>query len=313
MAKAPEKVIITCAVTGSVHTPTMSPYLPITPTEIAAEAVAAAEAGAAILHLHARDPKDGKPTADPAMFAQFLPRIKQSTGAVVNITSGHYFGATIEERLAAVEKFSPEMCTFNMEPATDNFLDRILHRFPTFKHEWERAYLDRPRDANGKVIPNMMESLVSRVSEQHGTKFEFECYDVGHLYLLADYLERGLVKPPLFIQTIFGVGWGTACDPENVVHVKRIADKLFGNDYYWSVLAAGRHQLALTTMAAIMGGNVRVGLEDSLYIRKGQLAKSNADQVKAIRSILETLSIEVATPDEARTMLGLKGGDQVKF
>jgi uncharacterized protein (DUF849 family) len=303
MARTPEKVIITCAITGSVHTPTMSPHLPITPNEIAQEAIAAGEAGAAILHLHARDPETGKPTADPKIF----------DASVVNITSGHYIGAAMEERLESVEKYAPEMCTFNMEPGTDNFLAALVDRYPKFKFDWEREYLDRPRDASGKPIPNMMESLVQRVGDKHGTKFEFECYDIGHLYLLASYLDRGLVKPPLFVQSIFGVGWGTACDPENLVHVKRIADKLFGDDYYWSVLAAGRHQLAFTTMAAIMGGNVRVGLEDSLYIRKGELAKSNADQVKAIRTILETLSLEIATPDEARAMLGLKGGDNVKF
>ena len=313
MAKSPNKVIITCAVTGSVHTPTMSPHIPITPTEITNEAVAAAEAGAAVIHLHARDPENGKPTADPAVFNQFLPRIKQATAAVVNITSGHYGGLTSEERLAAIEKFSPEMCTFNMEPATDNFMDPVLKRFDKFKYDWEREYLDRPRDDTGNVVPNMMESLVQRVSEKHGTKFEFECYDVGHLYLLASYLDRGWIEPPLFVQTIFGVGWGCAADPENVIHVKRIADKLFGDDYYWSVLAAGRHQLALTTIAAIMGGNVRVGLEDSLYIKKGKLAESNADQVSAIRSIMETLSIEIASPDEARDMLALKGGDNVNF
>jgi uncharacterized protein (DUF849 family) len=313
MARTPEKVIITCAITGSVHTPTMSPHLPITPNEIAQEAVAAGEAGAAILHLHARDPETGQPTADTKVFDAFLPRIKQATNSVVNITSGHYLGAPMEERLASVEQYAPEMCTFNMEPGTDNFLAALVDRYPKFKFDWEREYLDRPRDADGNLVPNMMESLVERVGDKHGTKFEFECYDVGHLYLLASYLDRGLVKPPLFIQSIFGVGWGTACDPDNLVHVKRIADKLFGDDYYWSVLAAGRHQLAFTTMAAIMGGNVRVGLEDSLYIRKGELAKSNADQVKAIRTILETLSLEVATPDEARSMLGLKGGDNVSF
>ena len=313
MAKTPEKVIITCAITGSVHTPTMSPHLPITPTEITQEAVAAAEAGAAILHLHARDPENGKPVADPKVFGEFLPRIKQATDAVVNITSGHYIGAKLEERMQAVEQYAPEMCTFNMEPNTDNFLQQLVDRIGTFKFDWEREYLDRPRDKDGNPIHNMMESLVYRVGEEHGTKFEFECYDVGHLYLLASYLDRGLVKPPLFVQSIFGVGWGTACDPDNLVHVKRIADKLFGDDYYWSVLAAGRHQLAFTTMAAIMGGNVRVGLEDSLYIRKGQLAEHNADQVTAIRTILETLSLEVASPDEARQMLGLKGGDNVEF
>ncbi len=224
MARTPEKIIITCAITGSVHTPTMSPHLPITPNEIAQEAVAAGEAGAAILHLHARDPETGQPTADTKVFDAFLPRIKQATNSVVNITSGHYFGATNEERLASVEQYAPEMCTFNMEPGTDNFLAALVDRYPKFKFDWERDYLDRPRDKDGNLVPNMMESLVERVGDKHGTKFEFECYDVGHLYLLASYLDRGLVKPPLFIQSIFGVGWGTACDPENLVHVKRIAD-----------------------------------------------------------------------------------------
>ena len=313
MAKTPEKVIITCAVTGSVHTPSMSPHIPITPNEITRQALDAAEAGAAILHLHARDPEDGRPTADPAVFQHFLPRIKQATDAVINITSGHYGGLTTDQRMAAIEAFEPEMCTFNMEPKTDNFMAGMLNKYKTFKHAWERDYLDRPRDEDGELIPNMMESLVERAGTKFGTRFEFECYDVGHLYLLASYLDRGLVKPPLFIQTIFGVDWGTACDPDNVVHVKHIADKLFGNDYYWSILAAGRHQLPLATMGAIMGGNVRVGLEDSLYIRKGKLAESNADQVTAIRTVLDTLSIEIASPDEARAMLELKGGDNVKF
>jgi uncharacterized protein (DUF849 family) len=311
MAEA-RKVIITCAVTGSIHTPTMSPHLPITPDEVAQAAIGAAEAGAAIIHLHARDPKDGKPTPSPDVFMQFLPRIKQSTDAVVNITTGGGHGMTVLERLAAPLKTSPEMCSLNM--GSMNFgLYPMLQRYKTWKHDWEPTYLENSRDFIFRNTFKDIEFILKELGEKHGTRFEFECYDVGHLYNLAHFLDRGLVKPPLFVQTIFGILGGIGADPENLAHMKRIADKLFGKQYHWSVLAAGRHQLPFVTQAAIMGGNVRVGLEDSLYIGKGELAKSNADQVRKIRTILEALSLEVATPKEARAMLSLKGGDRVTF
>jgi len=311
MAKS-GKVIITCAVTGAIHTPTMSPYLPLTPDEVAEQAIGAAEAGAAILHLHARDPKDGRPTPDPAVFMQFLPRIKQATDAVINITTGGGLGMTLAERLAAPVKASPEMCSLNM--GSINFgLYPMLNRYKEFKHPWEKPYLEGTRDFVFKNTFADIEGTLKTLDEGHGTRFEFECYDVGHLYNLAHFLDRKLVKPPLFVQTIFGIMGGIGADPENLTHMKRIADKLFGEDYYWSILAAGRHQLPFVTMGAVMGGNVRVGLEDSLYIGKGQLAKTNAEQVSRIRSILENLSLEIASPTESRQMLALKGGDRVTF
>jgi uncharacterized protein (DUF849 family) len=309
---AARKVIITCAVTGSIHTPTMTPYLPLTPEEIARASIDAAEAGAAIIHLHARDPKDGRPTPDPEVFMQFLPRIKQSTDAVLNITTGGGHGMTLQERLAGALRAKPEMATCNM--GSMNFgLFPMLNRYKEWKHEWEPKHLEGSRDFIFRNTFKDIEFLMKELGEGCGTRFEFECYDVGHLYTLAHFLERKIVKPPLFVQTIFGILGGIGADPENVAHMKRIADKLFGDQYFWSVLAAGRHQLPFVSMAAIMGGNVRVGLEDSIYVGKGQLAKSNAEQVTRIRTILEALSLEVATPAEARTMLSLKGGDQVAF
>jgi uncharacterized protein (DUF849 family) len=306
------KVIITCAVTGSIHTPSMSPHLPLTPDEVARQAIEAAEAGAAILHLHARDPKDGRPTPDPKVFMEFLPRIKQASDAVINITTGGGHGMTLEERLAAPLKASPEMCSLNM--GSMNFgLFPMLQRYKEFKYDWERTHLENSRDFIFRNTFKDIERILNELGEGHGTRFEFECYDVGHLYTLAHFLERRLVKPPLFVQTIFGILGGIGADPENLAHMKHIADKLFGDQYYWSILAGGRHQLPLVTMGAIMGGNVRVGLEDSLFIGKGQLAKSNADQVRRIRAVLETLSLEIATPKEARSMLALKGGDAVAF
>ena len=306
------KVIITCAVTGSIHTPTMSPHLPLTPDEVAEQAIGAAEAGAAILHLHARDPKDGRPTPDPAVFMQFLPRIKQACDAVVNITTGGGHNMTVDDRLAAPLKASPEMCSLNM--GSMNFgLYPMLSRYKEFKHDWEPKYLEMTRDFIFKNTFKDIERILKDLGEGHGTRFEFECYDVGHLYTLAHFLDRKLVKPPLFVQTIFGILGGIGADPENVVHMRTIADKLFGEQYYWSILAAGRSQLPLITMGAIMGGNVRVGLEDSLWIGKGQLAKNNAEQVKRIRAILENMSLEIATAKDAREMLALKGGDRVSF
>jgi uncharacterized protein (DUF849 family) len=306
------KVIITCAVTGSIHTPTMSPYLPVTPDEVAEQAIGAAEAGAAILHLHARDPKDGRPTPDPAVFMQFLPRIKQASKAVINITTGGGHKMTLDERLAAPLKASPEMCSLNM--GSMNFgLYPMLGRYKAFKHDWEKPYLEGTKDLIFRNTFQDIERILKDLGEVHGTRFEFECYDVGHLYNLAHFLDRKLVQPPLLVQTIFGILGGIGADPENLAHMKRIADKLFGDAYHWSILAAGRHQMPLITMGAIMGGSVRVGLEDSLYLGKGQMAKTNAEQVMRIRTILENLSLEIATPDEARQMLALKGGDAVNF
>ncbi|NMM44835.1 3-keto-5-aminohexanoate cleavage protein [Rhodospirillaceae bacterium KN72] len=307
-----KSVIITCAVTGGIHTPTMSDYLPITPQEIADEAVAAAEAGASILHLHARDPKDGRPTPDPKVFMEFLPRIKQQTDAVVNITTGGGLGMTLEERLAAAIAASPEMTSLNM--GSFNFaLYPLLDKYKTWKHDWEPAYLENTKEFIFKNTFGDIERTMLELGEGHGIKFEFECYDVGHLYNLAHFADRGLVKPPFLVQTIFGIMGGIGADEENLMHMRRIANKLFGDDYEWSVLAAGRHQMPFVTQAAVMGGNVRVGLEDSLYIGKGELAKSNADQVAKIRRIVEDLSLAVATPEEARKRLGLKGGDLVNF
>ncbi len=306
------KVIITCAVTGSIHTPTMSPHLPLTPDEIARDSVAAAEAGASIIHLHARDPKTGKPTPDPAVFMEFLPRIKQGCDAVVNITTGGGQGMTVQERLAAPLRAKPEMTSLNM--GSMNFgLYPMLARYKEWKYDWEPAHLEASRDAIFRNTFKDIEYILKELGEGCGTRFEFECYDIGHLYNLAHFLERGLVKPPLFVQTIYGILGGIGADPENLMHMRRIADKLFGGDYEWSILAAGRHQMNFITMGAIMGGNVRVGLEDSLYLAKGQLAKSNADQVAKIKRIIEELSLEVATPKEARAILKLKGGDQVAF
>jgi len=306
------KVIVTCAVTGAIHTPTMSPHLPITPNEIAESSIAAAEAGASIIHLHARNPEDGRPTPDPDVFMQFLPRIKQGTDAVINITTGGGLGMKLEERLAAARRAKPEVCSLNM--GTMNFgLFRLLDRYKDWKHAWEPEYLEMTKNFVYQNTFADIEYILKEIGEGYGTRFEFECYDIGHLYTLAHFLDKGMVKPPLPVQSIFGIMGGIGADQENVTHAKRIADKLFGDDYYWSVLAAGRHQLPFVNMSAIMGGSVRVGLEDSLYIGKGRLAESNAAQVAAIRSILETLSLEVATPDEARAMLDLKGGDRVAF
>ncbi len=312
MAKAQKKVVITCAVTGAIHTPTMSPHLPITPAEIAAESVAAAEAGAAIIHLHARDPQDGRPTPDPAVFRQFLPVIKEQTDAVINITTGGGHNMTVQERLRAPLDLAPEMASFNM--GSMNFgLYPMAARYPKFLHDWEPEYLENTRDFIFRNTFKDMEYTLEHLGKGCGTRFEFECYDVGHLYNLAHLRDRKLVEGPLFVQTIFGILGGIGTDPENLLHMKRIADKLFGDDYYWSVLAAGRHQMGLCTVAAQMGGNVRVGLEDSLYLGKGKLAESNADQVRKIRSIIESLSLEIATPNEVRTMLALKGPALVKF
>ncbi len=308
---AGRKVIITCAVTGAIHTPSMSPHLPVTPDEIAAGAIAAAEAGAAIVHLHARDPITGKPDQSPEAFAAFLPRIKQATDAVVNITSGGAPTMLIRERIMPSLRFKPEVASLNM--GSMNFgLFPMLGRFKEFKHDWERQHLEGSRDL---IFRNTFADIEYALRElgDAGTRFEFECYDVGHLYNLAHFLERGLVKAPLFVQTVFGILGGIGPHPEDVMHMKRTADRLFGNAYRWSVLGAGRNQMPIAAMAAAMGANVRVGLEDSLWIGPGKLAESNAAQVRQVRQILEGLGLEIATPAEAREILALKGGDKVAF
>lgn len=306
------KVIISCALTGAVHTPTMSPHLPVTPDEIAEQAIEAAEAGASVLHLHARDPQTGRPTPDPDVFMQFLPRIKQATDAVVNITTGGGQGMSLDERLAAPLRASPELCSLNM--GSMNFgMYPMLDRYTRFKHDWEAVHLEASRDWIFRNTFKDIEHILDRLGKGHGTKFEFECYDSAHLYTLAHFLDRKLVTPPLFVQSIFGLLGGTGADTENLLHAKRLADKLFGAEYRWSVMAAGKHQIPFATMGAINGANVRVGLEDSLYAGKGQLASSNAEQVRLIRSILEPLSLEIATPAETREILALKGGDNVTF
>ena len=305
------KVVITCAITGSIHTPTMTPHLPITPDEIASEAIAAAEAGAAILHLHARDPETGKPDQTPEAFARFLPRIKQGTNAAVNITTGGSPYMTVEERVRPAAQFKPEVASLNM--GSMNFgLFPLLEKYTEFKHDWERQHLEGTRDM---VFRNSFKDIeyVLETCYENNTRFEFECYDISHLYNLKHFADRGLVKPPYFIQSVFGILGGIGAHPEDVIHMKRTADRLFGSDYRWSVLGAGAAQLRVAAQAASMGGNVRVGLEDSIWAGRGVLAKSNADQVKLARKIIEGLGLEVATPDEAREILTLKGGDQVNF
>jgi uncharacterized protein (DUF849 family) len=305
------KVVITCAVTGAIHTPSMSPYLPVTPDEIAHAAIGAAEAGAAIIHLHARDPKTGKPDQSPEAFAKFLPRIKQNTNAVINLTSGGAPNMLIRERIQPSLTFKPEVASLNM--GSMNFgLFPMLNRFKEFKHDWERQHLEGSKDL---IFRNTFADIEYALTElrECGTRFEFECYDVSHLYNLAHFLERKLVQPPLFVQTVFGILGGIGPHPEDVMHMKRTADRLFGNQYRWSVLGAGRNQLPIAAMAAAMGGNVRVGLEDSLWIGAGKLAESNAAQVTKARQIIEGLGLEIATPDEAREILALKGGDKVAF
>jgi uncharacterized protein (DUF849 family) len=306
-----DKVIITCAVTGAIHTLSMSPHLPVTPDEIAEAAIGAAEAGAAIIHLHARDPNNGKPDQTPEAFGRFLPRIKQATNAVVNLTTGGAPYMTVEERVKPAATFKPEVASLNM--GSMNFgLFPMLNRFKDFKHDWEREALENSRDL---VFRNTFKDIeyVLRLLGDADTRFEFECYDTSHLYNLANFLERGLVRPPLFVQTVFGILGGIGPHPEDVLHMKRTADRLFGKLYKWSVLGAGRNQLPIAAQAAAMGGNVRVGLEDSLWAGRGRLAQSNAEQVRMVRQIIEGLGRSIATPDEARAILSLKGGDQVAF
>ncbi len=306
------KIIITCAVTGAIHTPSMSPHLPITPQQIAQASIEAAEAGAAIIHLHARDPETGEPSPDPALFQAFLPVIKQSTDAVLNITTGGGMNMTVDDRLAAPLMAKPEMASLNMGSMNFN-ISGAAARVKEWKFPWEKEYLERTVNHIFRNTFQDIEQIVERLGKAHGTRFEFECYDVGHLYNLAHMLDRGVVEGPLFVQTIFGILGGIGAETRNLMFMKETADRLFGDQMVWSVLAAGRHQMPFTTMAGIMGGNVRVGLEDSLWIGPGQAATSNAQQVAKIRRILEDLGHEIATPAEARAMLRLKGGDLVGF
>jgi len=309
---AKNKVIITCAITGSIHTPSMSPHLPITPDQIAASAVGAAEAGAAIVHLHARNPETGRPDQSPEAFMKFVPRIKQRTNVVINLTSGGAPTMRVEERAMPAATLKPEVASLNM--GSMNFaLYPMLGRYKQFKFDWEQPYLEATRDL---IFRNTFKDIeyVLRTCQDNATRFEFECYDVGHLYNLAHFAERGLVKPPLFVQTVFGILGGIGTHPEDVMHMRRTADRLLGRENYrWSVLGAGRAQMPIAAMAAAMGGNVRVGLEDSLWIGPGKLAETNAQQVTKARQIIEGLGLEIATPNDAREILGLKGGDKVNF
>jgi uncharacterized protein (DUF849 family) len=310
MAKS-NKVIITCAVTGSIHTPTMSPHLPITAEEIADAAIGAAEAGAAIVHLHARDPQTGKPDQSVEAFSPFLQVIKQRSNCVVNITTGGAMTMTVEERARPATQFKPEVASLNM--GTMNFgLYPMLNRYKEFKHDWERSYLEGSREGFFKNTFADIEYILTQCAE-NGTRFEVECYDIGHLYTLAHMVDRGFIKTPLFVQSVFGILGGIGNHQEDVMHMKRTADRLFGDDYRWSVLGAGRHQMRIAALSASMGGNVRVGLEDSLWGGPGRLAESNAEQVTMARQIIEGLGLEIASPDEAREILSLKGGDQVEF
>ena len=305
-------VIVTCAVTGSIHTPSQSPYLPLTPAQIIEESVAAAQAGAAVLHLHARDPADGRPSADPAVFMQFLPQIRARCDAIINITTGGGPGMSLEERLQAPERVSPEMTSLNL--GTMNFAGFMaLEKLPQLQHGWEEDYRKIARTHVFRNTFEDIDTIFERLGEVHGVRFEFECYDVGHLFNLAIALERRRYQPPLFLQFVLGIPGGIGAELDQLLHMVRTAQRLFGNDIEWSVLAAGRHQMAMCTHAALLGGNVRVGLEDSLYIGRGELAHSNADQVARICRILRELSLEVATPEQARARLKLKGADKVNL
>lgn len=316
--RIPEKTIITCAITGAIHMPCMSPHLPLTPAQIADEAVAAAEAGAAIVHLHARDPATGMPTTDVEVYRQFLTPIRQRCSAIVNITTGQpSLAATPEEvfqaRLAAPKEFAPEICSFNLGPMNvgvwalkERYQDRI-------KFDWERHFFEKTKGITMINSYEVMERFAYELGEKRGVRFEFECFDIGHLHTLKFIMDRGWVKPPLFIQSVYGFLGGLQCHPRHVLHMKETADDLFGDQYYWSNLASGHHQMKMVTLGAILGAHVRVGMEDSLWYGKGELAVSNADQVRRIRRILEELSIEIATPDEARAMLQTKGADKVNF
>lgn len=306
------KIILSCAITGSIHTPSMSPHLPITGADIAASAIGAAKAGAAILHLHARDPANGRPSSDPAHWAGFLPVIAKGCNGIVNMTTGGSAVMSLDQRLAAPLRFQPEMCSLNM--GTMNFaLYPMAARIKEWKHDWERPFLEGSDDLVFKNTPRDIAHVLTEMGSKRGARFEFECYDISHLTMLRHFVDRGLVQAPIFIQFVFGVLGGMAPEPDTLVLLKRTADRLFGDSYQFSVLAAGRMQIPMATISAAMGGHVRVGLEDNLYLAKGVLAKTNAEQVDQIRGIVEALGREIATPDQARAMLGLKGAAQVAF
>lgn len=305
------KVIITCAVTGGIHTPSMSPHLPVSPDEIADAAIGAAEAGAAVIHLHARDPLDGRPTQDPAVYSQFLSRIKQASPAILNITTGGAITLTLEERVKPAAIFAPEVASLNMG-SMNLGLFPMLNRYREFERPWERPYIEGSRNI---VFRNTFSDIeyILKTCRDNGTRFECECYDTSHLYTLAYFLEQRLIETPLFVQSVFGLLGGIGVHPEDIIHMRRTADRLFGDDYIWSVLGAGRNQMPIACQSLNMGGNVRVGLEDSLWSGPGQLAQSNAVQVANIKTIIESLGLEVATPADARQILALKGQDQVNF
>ncbi len=307
----PRKVIITCAVTGSIHTPSMSPYLPVTADQIVADALEAAEAGAAIIHLHARDPADGRPSPDPALFAKFMPEIRSGCDAILNVTTGGGMGMTMQQRLAAAQWARPELASMNMGSLNFN-ISGAAARIVDWRHAWEKPYLEGSADAIMSNTFGQIEQAVRKLSA-HGTRFEFECYDIGHLYNLKHIVDRGLVAPPLFVQGVFGVLGGIAAEAEHMMHFARTAQKLFGDTVQLSALAAGRQQMPIITLSALLGGHVRVGLEDSLFAGPGVLARSSAEQVRTIRTILEALGLHVATPDEARAMLGTKGAAACAF
>lgn len=311
MSKEKRKVIITCAVTGAIHTPSMSKYLPVSPNEIADAAILAADAGASILHLHARDPSNGKPTQDPAVFEEILPKIKKETDAVINITTGGSPHMTVEERMMPASVFKPELASLNM--GSMNFgLYPMLDRFSEFEHTWERDNLEKSRDLVFKNTFQDIETIL-KIGKSNETRFEFECYDISHLYNLKHFVDRNLISPPFFIQSVFGLLGGIGAHPEDLMHMKRTADRLFGSDYQWSILGAGKNQMTLASMGAAQGANVRVGLEDSLWIEPGKLAQSSKDQVTKVRNILEGFSLDIATPNQVRDILKLKGGRHVAF
>lgn len=311
MAAKNSKVIITCAITGSIHTPSMSPYLPITPEQIARSAIEAAEAGAGVVHLHARDPQSGMPSQDPRLFEQFLPQIKRESDVVINLTTGGAPTMSVEERIAPALQFSPEIASLNM--GSMNFgMYELLQRYSEFQHDWERPYLQASEE---RIFRNTFKDIAQILAAcgENNTRFEIECYDIGHLYTAAHFRERLLLKDPLFIQSVFGIRGGIGTHPEDVAHMKRTADRLFGDSYHWSVLGVGAMQPRIALQSLLLGGHVRVGLEDNLWLAKGRLAQSNAEQVRAIKALVEALGFSVATPDEARAIMQLKGRDNVAF
>lgn len=306
-----DKVIINCAVTGSIHVPSMSPYLPITPEQIAREAIAAAEAGASTVHLHARDPKTGEPTMNLDLFQEFCQKVSQKSDVVICITTGGAPTMTPEERMVAVKRFRPELASINM--GSFNFgLFPMMDKIKEYKWDWEERYLEKSKD---NIFKNTFydQDRIFKIMRENGTKPELECYDVGHLYNTAYWADKGLIDPPFWLQLILGIMGAIQPAVENLVFMKNTADKLFGKDYIWSALPTGRHEFSLCTVAAVMGGNVRIGMEDNLYLGKGQLARSNAEMVEKMARLLRELGFEPASPKEARERLKLKGKDKTNF